>query len=219
MRLPSVAIQQKSVLFIGTALSVFAFAAPAVAVPVTYTIEGTGSGSLDGTSFTNDLVTVTIPGDTINIQQQTVLGSNVFRNLATGPATVTVTGVGTDTLAKTAAFVNQRPTFLEAGFSSLTGDSVPFFPPSVDPFWTTMNNAFASNGLDTSIGPVDGTAFFARNALSTGTGGSFNLTSMDTSTFTADVVPLPATFPLFGSGLGALGLLGWRRKRRTQSVA
>jgi PEP-CTERM motif len=27
-------------------------------------------------------------------------------------------------------------------------------------------------------------------------------------------VPLPATLPLFASGLGALGLLGWRRKRK-----
>jgi hypothetical protein len=29
------------------------------------------------------------------------------------------------------------------------------------------------------------------------------------------VVPLPATLPLFASGLGALGLLGWRRKRKS----
>jgi hypothetical protein len=28
--------------------------------------------------------------------------------------------------------------------------------------------------------------------------------------------PLPAALPLFVTGLGALGLLGWRRKRRTQ---
>jgi hypothetical protein len=27
-------------------------------------------------------------------------------------------------------------------------------------------------------------------------------------------VPLPATLPLFATGLGALGLLGWRRKRK-----
>jgi hypothetical protein len=27
-------------------------------------------------------------------------------------------------------------------------------------------------------------------------------------------VPLPATLPLFASGLGALGLLGWRRKKK-----
>jgi hypothetical protein len=26
-------------------------------------------------------------------------------------------------------------------------------------------------------------------------------------------VPLPATLPLFATGLGALGLLGWRRKK------
>jgi hypothetical protein len=28
--------------------------------------------------------------------------------------------------------------------------------------------------------------------------------------------PLPAALPMFGAGLGALGLLGWRRRRRTQ---
>jgi hypothetical protein len=32
-------------------------------------------------------------------------------------------------------------------------------------------------------------------------------------------IPLPASFPLFASGLGALGLLGWRRNRRAQAVA
>ena len=31
--------------------------------------------------------------------------------------------------------------------------------------------------------------------------------------------PLPATLPLFASGLGALGLLGWRRKRKNAALA
>ena len=31
--------------------------------------------------------------------------------------------------------------------------------------------------------------------------------------------PHPATLPLFATGLGALGLLGWRRKRKLQAVA
>jgi hypothetical protein len=30
--------------------------------------------------------------------------------------------------------------------------------------------------------------------------------------------PLPAGFPLFATGLGGLGLLGWRRKRKAQAV-
>ena len=32
-------------------------------------------------------------------------------------------------------------------------------------------------------------------------------------------VPLPSTLPLFATGLGALGLLGWRRKRKAQAAA
>src|SRR5262249_35766334 len=32
-------------------------------------------------------------------------------------------------------------------------------------------------------------------------------------------VPIPATLPLFATGLGALGLLGWRRKRKARAVA
>ena len=31
--------------------------------------------------------------------------------------------------------------------------------------------------------------------------------------------PLPAALPLFASGLGALGLLGWRRKRKAAALA
>ena len=31
-------------------------------------------------------------------------------------------------------------------------------------------------------------------------------------------VPLPAALPLFASGLGALGLLGWRRKRKNAAA-
>jgi hypothetical protein len=42
-----------------------------------------------------------------------------------------------------------------------------------------------------------------------------------TWSFTSDtaVTPLPAALPLFATGLGALSLLGWRRKRKTQAVA
>ena len=34
-----------------------------------------------------------------------------------------------------------------------------------------------------------------------------------------DTTPIPGALPLFASGLGALGLLGWRRKRKTAAMA
>ena len=37
-------------------------------------------------------------------------------------------------------------------------------------------------------------------------------------TLSIDTTPLPATLPLFATGLGGLGLLGWRRKRKAQAV-
>jgi len=35
---------------------------------------------------------------------------------------------------------------------------------------------------------------------------------------TVSAVPIPATLPLFASGLAGLGLLGWRRKRKTSAA-
>ena len=41
-----------------------------------------------------------------------------------------------------------------------------------------------------------------------------NLTAYDPPT----VTPLPAALPLFATGLGALGLLGWRRNKKVQAL-
>ena len=38
-------------------------------------------------------------------------------------------------------------------------------------------------------------------------------------TINTATTPLPAALPLFASGLGALGLLGWRRKRKAAALA
>ena len=49
-------------------------------------------------------------------------------------------------------------------------------------------------------------------------------TDLNSSVVTVDNLvvqqtPLPATLPLFATGLGAMGLLGWRRKRKATSSA
>jgi hypothetical protein len=45
-----------------------------------------------------------------------------------------------------------------------------------------------------------------------------DLTTPDQFSVTS-AAPLPAALPLFGLGLGALGLLGWRRKRKVTALA
>jgi len=65
-----------------------------------------------------------------------------------------------------------------------------------------VNNTF--NGIldaDTDSGLIVG-------------GGPMTLDFEGTVTFDAAATPLPAALPLFASGLGALGFLGWRRKRK-----
>ena len=47
-------------------------------------------------------------------------------------------------------------------------------------------------------------------------GGSDTFDALTTSFTTT---PLPAALPLFATGLGALGLFGWHRKRKAQAVA
>jgi hypothetical protein len=44
-----------------------------------------------------------------------------------------------------------------------------------------------------------------------------NLPGYEVATLVTETTPLPAALPLFASGLGALGLLGWRRKRAWDS--
>jgi len=46
--------------------------------------------------------------------------------------------------------------------------------------------------------------------------GDLTITVQSTAPFY--VTPLPATLPLFATGLGGLGLLGWRRERKAQAM-
>jgi hypothetical protein len=43
--------------------------------------------------------------------------------------------------------------------------------------------------------------------------------AIDPTPFADNATPLPATFPLFASGLATLGLLGWRRKKKAAALA
>jgi hypothetical protein len=175
--------------------------ANAKAVPITYTETATISGSLNGVSFNNALFTVTGTGDTAAV---TGSCSGVCSNVIT--AIFSVSGVGSGSL--TGPY-----TAFAANSNGAVGiqDGVDLID--------TFNSAFNSYALSTSIGPITGTfgGNFG-NSFPT-SAGPLIYTNASNSTFTAVVggasaVPLPATLPLFATGLGALGLLGWRRRRK-----
>jgi len=61
--------------------------------------------------------------------------------------------------------------------------------------------------------PVFYSAAYTQNA---GPGTQINA-SFNNSTTPPNPIPLPAALPLFATGLGGLGLLSWRRKRKAQA--
>lgn len=74
--------------------------------------------------------------------------------------------------------------------------------------WQQFTTSFIATGSSTLIGFFNGDTYppDVNNGL-------------DNIVIEAANTPLPAALPLFASGLGALGWLGWRRKRKPATVA
>jgi hypothetical protein len=127
---------------VATTTLALGFAAPAAASPIEYTETATGSGTLNGTAFTNDLITITAFGDTTGVI--TVM-PGFFVN-AGGVATVTVSGVGSDTLPISVVFVMQGPPLgPSAGFADPVQNAA---------ILDTGDSAFSTYALNTAIGPI-----------------------------------------------------------------
>jgi hypothetical protein len=70
--------------------------------------------------------------------------------------------------------------------------------------------AFADNIL---FGLTSGNDLYSLNRA-TAAATSLGSYAISGQTFGATVIPIPAALPLFGTGLGILGFLGWRRRRK-----
>jgi len=110
-----------------------------------------------------------------------------------------------------------------SGLTTVTNTTGPFCP-SPSCIWTgTTDGSFTYDPPSNFTGTV---FFIVQGALTDppqyNGGGSFDGTNAVTDSIVvtgAPATPLPAALPLFASGLGALGLLGWRRKRKAAAVA
>ncbi|RYG26467.1 PEP-CTERM sorting domain-containing protein [bacterium] len=177
------------------ALALAALAASASAAPLRYVITATGSGELNGTLFTDARVTFVAIGDT----DDRIGSAPLYKVPVT--ATVTVNGLGTDTLTQgLAVFVAQNSN--AAGLQVFVGGTADILD--------VLNSNFGTYDLTTPIGPLFGAPLINDGSTYDTLGGGIRLDTVSNGAFTAQAVPEPATMAALS--LGALGLLKRRRK-------
>jgi hypothetical protein len=164
--------------------------------------------------------------------------------LAISPATASTVTVDLSTAVLTggASLIanNTRISFAPnaVGTATLSFPSVPGEPSSID---VTGQTNSSSSFFDFSIDKGNGVFVPLETGVNFGSGfNTITLASfidlgttdrlMITNSGTGNIggqisalgvtlVPLPAALPLFATGLGALGLIGWRRKKKAAAVA
>ena len=118
------------------------------------------------------------------------------------------------------------------GAAACTRSNAVTLPSSGMPKWNLNNVMFNTGGVSYTVGlgvngamlgmgPFD--LYFA-NGMNDPNIPVYDVyyndpTQVGTLEVFATTTPLPAALPLFATGLGALGLLGWRRKRKAQAAA
>ena len=117
------------------------------------------------------------------------------------------------------------------GAAACTESNVVALPSSGMPKWNLSDVMFNTGGASYTVG------LMINGVMSTGPFDLYFATDMNdpgipvydlyyndpiqvgTFEIFATTTPLPAALPLFATGLGALGLLGWRRKRKATALA
>jgi hypothetical protein len=166
------------------------------------------SGSLGGTNFTNQTVTLTAYGDT-----STYFSTPAVALVDAPVATVAVAGLPTANSSDTLdAFVDYHVS--DGGIFGLTD----FNSPSSGDILDVMNLVFLTYDPRTPIGPVVGTFadFMSLNSPTPTTAGDLVFTSV-ADPVTVQAQPVPEQASLVLAGTGAIGLLGRELRRQARS--
>lgn len=181
---------------VGALFGVLAIAPGVRAATVNYVFE-------PGTS-----ITATEANSPFNSYTETLTGSFVFNTSNNAVSAVHITLSGSPSY-----FVPTPITFLYT-FSGFNSGNVSF---GISYAGTDDNSSYLValnfNGLGGTSVQLDGGAFY------NGQGNNNAFAQSSTGGVEVAATPLPGALPLFATGLGALGLLGWRRKRKAAALS
>ena len=178
---------------VAVAVAGFLLGGVAFAVPITYSFQGTGSGTIGATPFSGASFTITVTADTDGI---TAYAPGILYNPAI-TSTILIAGVGTATFTDAKQVLVAQPVSA-VGFEQSGGFNL----------LDVHNSIFATYDLASPIAPAFDPAPTPVDQFSNipTTLGALTFTSYQNTTFTTSAVgsAIPTLSP---AGLAALGLL------------
>jgi len=202
---------------------------PVNAATLTYTSDtayfaAAGPQSLQ--NFDNPIsstaTSVTYPDVTVSCSGSSLCNSSTFGTTSS----VSITGLSIFfTSPSVVTFTFNSPIYsfgiYIAGLGTVLPGSTTFSISNSSGFSAALytNYSGSTTSFDTPLfgGLISDASFSSVSLMGTEIGDGIFLDNLYYST--APTTPVPAALPLFATGLGGLGLLGWRRKRKMQPIA
>jgi hypothetical protein len=160
-------------------------------------------------------VTLTQAGATVNVDVFLNPGIFFVETAASGGELFLFNDTNSlSTITNISATLNGTTVGIPGGLSGFLNLS-PAVPTASDgSFTASIECTIAANCNAGSIPAINDLHFVVTDA----TVAQLEVANEQGNFFSAGITPIPAALPLFATGLGALGLLGWRKKRKARQL-